>query len=276
MLIGSYFADKILLITPLLKWYINHGLEVTKIYEVVQYLPVKCFKNFGLQVSEAQRSGDSNPNKAELAQTFKLWGNSSYEKTICNKEKHRNIRYCNSEAVSELINDLLFHKLNAISENLYEIEHFKKKIVLDLPIQIGFFVYGYAKLRMLEFYYNFLNFYINRQDFECYEMDTDSLYYALSSFNLENVIKPEKRRNFMKIITNDCLPKHVRLTRRSLFQKKAKVCRLIHIRAVLSTKILTSGVQDYLNWNGKELDSLDFVAKLILALGSKTSRCQRG
>ena len=41
MLIGSYFADKILLITPLLKWYINHGLEVTKIYEVVQYLPVK-------------------------------------------------------------------------------------------------------------------------------------------------------------------------------------------------------------------------------------------
>ena len=45
MLIGSYFADKILLITSLLKWYINHGLEVTKIYEVVQYLSVKCFEN---------------------------------------------------------------------------------------------------------------------------------------------------------------------------------------------------------------------------------------
>ena len=169
---------------------------MTKIYEVVQYLPVKCFENFGLQVSEARRNGDSDPNKAELAQTFKLWGNSSYGKTICNKEKHRNIRYCNSVAVSGLINDPLFHKLNAISENLYEIEHFNKKIVLDLPIQIGFFVNGYAKLRMLEFYYDFLDFYINRQDFECCEMDTDSLYYALSSSNLENVIKPEKKKKF--------------------------------------------------------------------------------
>ena len=196
ILIGSYFADKILLITPLLKWCINHGLEVTKIYEVVQYLPVKCFENFGLQVSEARRSGDSDPSKAVLAQTFKLWGNSSYGKTICNKEKHRNIRYCDGEAVSELINDLLFHKLNPISENLYEIKHFKKKIVLDLPIQIDFFVYGYAKLRMLEFYYDFLDFYINRQDFECCKMDTDSLYYALSSSNLENVIKPEKKKEF--------------------------------------------------------------------------------
>ena len=137
MLIGSYFADKILLISPLLKWYINHGLEVTKIYEVVQYLPVKYFENFDLQVSEAQRSGDFDPNEAVVAQTFKLWGNSSYEKTICNKEKHRNIRYCDSEAVSKLINNPLFHKLNTMSEDLYEIEHFKKKIVLDLPIQIG-------------------------------------------------------------------------------------------------------------------------------------------
>ena len=212
MLIGSYFADKILLIIPLLKGYINQGLEGTKIYEVIQYLPVKCFENFGLEVSEAGRSGDSDLNKAVLAQTFKLWGNSSYGKTICNKEKHRNIRYCDSEAASELINDPLFHKLNAISENLYEIEHFKKEIVLDLPIQIWFVVYGYAKLRMLEFCYDFLDFFINRQDFECCEMDTDSLYYALSSSNLENVIKPEKKKelyeNYHKWLPAQACPSH--------------------------------------------------------------------
>ena len=198
MLIENYFADKILLITPQLKWYINHGLEVTKTYKVVQYLPVRFFENFGLHVSEAQRSGDSDSNKAVLAQTFKLSGNSSYGKTICNKEKHRDNRCFIGEAVSELINDPLFHKLNTISEDLYEIEHFKKKIVLDLPIQIGFFVYGYAKLRMLEFYYDFLDFCINCQDFECSEMDTKSLYYALSSSNLEDVIKPEQKKEFYK------------------------------------------------------------------------------
>ena len=125
MLIGSYFGEKIFLTTPLVKWYLKHGLVVTKIYEVIQYLPVKCFENFGHQVSAARRSGDSDSKKAILAQTFKLWGNSSYGKTICNKEKHRNIKYCNGETVSEQINDPLFQKLNAISEDLYEAEHFK-------------------------------------------------------------------------------------------------------------------------------------------------------
>ena len=34
-LIGSYYGEKILLATPLLQWYISHGLVVTKIYQVV-------------------------------------------------------------------------------------------------------------------------------------------------------------------------------------------------------------------------------------------------
>ena len=38
-LIGTFFGKKILLITPLLKWYLAHGLQVTKIYQVVEYTP---------------------------------------------------------------------------------------------------------------------------------------------------------------------------------------------------------------------------------------------
>jgi len=113
MLIGSFFAKKCLFITPLLKWYINHGLKVTKVYEVVQYLPIRCFEDFGIQVSEARKSGDADPNKAVLIQTFKLWGNSSYGKTITNKRKHRNIKYCDAETVSQEINNDFVHKLNS-------------------------------------------------------------------------------------------------------------------------------------------------------------------
>ena len=43
-LIGSLKGDKILLATPLLKWYLEHGLEVTKVYQVVEYTPKPCFK----------------------------------------------------------------------------------------------------------------------------------------------------------------------------------------------------------------------------------------
>ena len=35
MLVGSYCGDKILLATPLLRWYLDHGLEVLHVYQVI-------------------------------------------------------------------------------------------------------------------------------------------------------------------------------------------------------------------------------------------------
>ena len=46
-LIGSMKGDKILLAIPLLKWYLDHGLEVTKVHQVVEFSPKPCFKPFG-------------------------------------------------------------------------------------------------------------------------------------------------------------------------------------------------------------------------------------
>jgi len=63
MLIGSYFGKEILLITPLVKWYLDHGLKVTRVYEFKEYYPSKCFEKFGLNVSEARRVGDSGPQR---------------------------------------------------------------------------------------------------------------------------------------------------------------------------------------------------------------------
>ena len=64
MLIGSYFAKKIFLITPLVKWYLEQGLVVTKVYEFVEYVPKQCFRGFGESVSEARRAGDQDPDKS--------------------------------------------------------------------------------------------------------------------------------------------------------------------------------------------------------------------
>ena len=37
MLISSYFDEQILLTTSLVKWYLDHGLEITKIYEFIEH-----------------------------------------------------------------------------------------------------------------------------------------------------------------------------------------------------------------------------------------------
>mmetsp|Transcript_73982 Transcript_73982/g.197152 ORF Transcript_73982/g.197152 Transcript_73982/m.197152 type:complete len:217 (-) Transcript_73982:2436-3086(-) len=53
-LIGSMFGEKILLFSPLLKWYIQHGLQITKFYEAIQYDKEVCFKELGEQIADAR------------------------------------------------------------------------------------------------------------------------------------------------------------------------------------------------------------------------------
>ena len=71
-LIGSMKGEKILLAIPLLKWYLEHSLEVTKVHQVIEFTPEPCFKPFGDAVSDARRAGDADPNKAIIAGTMKL------------------------------------------------------------------------------------------------------------------------------------------------------------------------------------------------------------
>ena len=87
-------------------------------------------------------------------------------------------------------------KRTLFDDNTYEVQSSKKKIKLDFPFQVGFFVYQYAKLRMLQFYYDFLNKYLDRTDFEYCEMDTDSAYIAISGEQVEDLIKPETMCKF--------------------------------------------------------------------------------
>ena len=161
-LVGSYFGNQILVATPLLKWYVEHGLQVSNITLIIEYQPKACFKAFGENVSKARREGDKDAAKSILADTFKLLGNSAYGKVLTNVEKHREIHYVSSpQKVSKLVNTPRFQKLTELTENLVEVEMKKKRVEWNLPIQIGFFVYQYAKLRMLEFFYDFVDRFVS-------------------------------------------------------------------------------------------------------------------
>ena len=63
-------------------------------------------------------------------------------------------------------------------------------------MQIGFFVYQYAKLRMLQFYFDFMDKYLDRRDFQYCEMDTDSAYIAIAGPSVDSSEKLELREEF--------------------------------------------------------------------------------
>ena len=141
------FGQKILIISLLLKWYVQHGLKVTKIHQVVEYTPAICFQKFGEQVSDARRAGDVDPSKKIVAETKKLEGNSSHGKTVTNKERHTDVLYCQEQQVSRHLVDPSFWRCNQLNEKTFELEMSKKAIYVDLPMQTGCFVYQYSKLR---------------------------------------------------------------------------------------------------------------------------------
>jgi hypothetical protein len=96
----------------------QHGLKVTKIHQVVEYTPATCFQKFGDNISDARRAGDIDPNKKILAETKKLEGNSSYGRTVTNKECHTNGLYCQEHQVSRhLVDSSLLSKKSGSSTN---------------------------------------------------------------------------------------------------------------------------------------------------------------
>ena len=160
MLVGSFHGIKLLLATPLLRWYLAHGLVVDRVYQVVSYEPNPCFQRFGESVSTARRAGDADTDRAIIGDTMKLLGNSAYGKTVTNVDRHHDVKYCTEVGTSRLISNKRFRQLDVVTDDAYEVTSSKARVTYDLPHHIGFFVYQYAKLRMLEFYYDFVDRYV--------------------------------------------------------------------------------------------------------------------
>ena len=198
MLVGSFRGVKILLATPLLRWYLAHGLVVDRVYQIIEYEPNPCFRRFGESVSTARRAGDEDPDKAIIADTMKLLGNSGYGKTVTNVDRHRDVKYCTEIGTSALINNKRFRQLDVVTEDAYEIEMNKSVVKYTLPLHIGFFVYQYAKLRMLQFYYDFVDRYVERPLFQYCEMDTDSAYIALAGESIDGLVRADRRAHYFR------------------------------------------------------------------------------
>ena len=193
-LLGVMKAEKILLYSPLLKWYLNHGLQVTKIHRYISYTSGRPFKWFPEEVSSARRDADNNKNKKQLGDTAKLKGNSFYGKMIENLEKHISTKFTTDEKlIDKIFRSPFFEDLEEINAGVFEVRQRKRQVTITRPYQCGIAVYQLAKLRMLEFYYDFLDKFCDRRDFELIQMDTDSFYMALSANDFDDIIKPEMK-----------------------------------------------------------------------------------
>ena len=175
-LLGVMKTKKILLYTPLIEWYLQHGLRLTAVHQLIEYEPGMPFSWFPEELTNARHKTDKDSLKKQLGNVAKLKGKCFYAKMIEDKGRHKRITFTFEERVfDKALRSPFFDNLEEIG-GAYEIVEFKGTVIVKRPYQCGIAVYQLAKLRMLEFYYYFLDQYFSRQDFELCYMDTDSFY----------------------------------------------------------------------------------------------------
>ena len=74
-IVNGWHGKKLLLFTPLLKWYLELGLVITEVYCVLQYQPSKCFEKF-INACVAGRIKATSEGNDLQAQSFKICMNS--------------------------------------------------------------------------------------------------------------------------------------------------------------------------------------------------------
>lgn len=148
-------------------------MSVSKIYQLVEFTPSSCFREFVTEVTEARRLGVRDPFMSVIANIQVILEmcllRSQY--LINDQTKHKEIRYLKrTEQITDKLNDPLSKNMTELDENIFEIEKAKRKITLNQPVQLGYVILQYAKLLMLQFYYDFHDKIVDRSDFKYCEI----------------------------------------------------------------------------------------------------------
>ena len=179
-LIASYFGEKTIIITPYLKWLLNKGLIITKVYNIYQYTPHACYEKFKDAVISARKEATKDPAKALIAKSMKLLGNTFFGKCASRVSSYKEYSICSKKTAQKRLRDIRFNSLQELGSNTYEVCMEQRNINECLPVIVAYFVYDYAKLNLYQFIYDFIDYYIPRSHYMPLVTDTDRyLFYVI-------------------------------------------------------------------------------------------------
>ena len=115
-----------------------------------------------------------------------------------NKLKHATTTFTTRENLTKHISSPFYKHFEELNEDMFEVDKQQRKVLIDLPVQIGLGVYSYAKLVILMFAI-FLKEYLMPTHYQFMEMDTDSLYIAFADENIDNCVKPNLREKWAQV-----------------------------------------------------------------------------
>ena len=161
----------------LLKFYLEHGLILSKIHRVISFKQSRWLAPY-IDLNSQRRSIAKNEFDKDF---FKLMNNCIYGKTIENQKKRSDIRLVTSRREAEpLVNKPHCLDFRAFDESTAAIELRKVICRIDKPFYVGFTVLELSKLHMYRFHYNVIKPKYGEKARLLFT-DTDSLMYEIET-----------------------------------------------------------------------------------------------
>ena len=136
-LVSVLDAKRVVLHSPLIKWYLRKGLIIDQFYEAAIYNPGRPFSWFPEMVAKKRREADENPKLSQVGETYKLLADSAYGKMIENLERQDRVELtADVRRVQKLVLDPFFIDAEEVGE-AFKLKMGKRSIVIDRPYQCG-------------------------------------------------------------------------------------------------------------------------------------------
>ena len=123
-------------------------------------------------------------------------GNAGYGHTLMRVDRHVNVTIVDRETATRAVNNPFFMDLRPINAETYELRMRKRCVSSHQPRQVGLMVYQLAKKELLSMYYDLIDRYIERSEYQLILCDTDSIYLSLSAPSLRACVRPALRPQF--------------------------------------------------------------------------------
>ena len=188
------FKDKTRYFTHIknLKFYIQHGLKVTKIHRIIKFDQVAFAKNF-IDFCALKRKMSKSNFKSRVA---KLVANATYGRYIMNVRNHTEVRLLSkSTTIEKYMGNPRFQSYRILNDNLIAMFLKKKTVTLDKHWSVGWTILELSKLAMFELYYEVILPSFGRKNVDIVMSDTDSFIFHIRGFTLETI--NEKLQNVM-------------------------------------------------------------------------------
>ena len=151
--INAWEGTRLLMFTPYLKFLLKIGVKITKVHQIIQYSPGKCFSSFINKCVKGRIDAGADKTKAN---TFKIAMNSSYGKLLENVSKYTETKV---KRFQDIKRKWLRNKILSISEigdednDIMEVVSRKNKIKDDKLPHCGVAVLQWSKFLLMKFIY---------------------------------------------------------------------------------------------------------------------------